>query len=441
MTGWLTGLPRRWPAWWDAWMGSARALVTRILPPPGLQRGLALQSMIFAIGNGTFMTGSVVFFTHVVGLSPMQIGIGFSVVGLVGLVGALPMGHLADRIGGRKAWIIGVLAEAVCYFCYPAARGFWSFLAVLVAIAVGQLISEAGRAVYTGAVLPPEERVRAMGLFRAYLNVGFTIGAGLGAAALALNSTAGLIALVLANGVGMLVNAGAVARMPEAHAERVSRPGARLWGVLRDHPFAALASIMAVTSLHGVIFSEILPLWTITRTDAPRPVLGAVFALNTVIAVALQVRATRGADSLTGSVRLMRRAAWSVALACPVIALSGMTHGWLTIAVIAGAVVLTTAAELWSSAAGWYFRMEVPPPDQRGAYAGAGGTIAGVNRMIAPAALTYLGVQTGGWGWWAIAGIFVVLSFLVAPVVDWVQRTPRNGVSQPAEREPVPAIG
>jgi MFS family permease len=422
-------------------MGSVRGLATRILPPPGLQRGLALQSMIFAVGSGTFLTGSVVFFTHVVGLSPMQIGIGFSLVGLVGLVGALPAGHLADRIGGRKAWIVGVLFEAVCYFCYPAARGFWSFLAVLLAIAVAQLLGEAGRSVYTGAALPAEDRVRAMGFMRAYLNVGFTIGAGLGAVALAVHSNAGLIALVLVNGLGMLLNAAAVARMPEAHAERVSRPTTRPWGVLRDHPYTALASVMAVTSLHGVIFTEILPLWTITRTDAPRPVLGAVFALNTILAVLLQVRATRGADSLAGSVRLMRWAAWSTALACPVIALSGRTHGWLTVAAIATAVVLTTATELWSSAAGWYFRMEIPPADQRGAYSGASGTIGGVNRMIAPAALTYLGIQTGGWGWWLIAGLFVALSFVVSPVVAWVRRTPRNGVDVAAEAVPAPAIG
>lgn len=420
-------------------MGSVRGLVARILPPPGLQRGLALQSMIFAVGSGTFLTGSVVFFTHVVGLSPMQIGVGFSLVGFVGLIGALPAGHLADRIGGRKAWIAGVLAEAVCYFCYPAARGFWSFLAVLLTIAVAQLLGESGRSVYTGAALPPEERIRAMGFMRAYLNVGFTIGAGLGAAALALNSRAGLVALVVINGAGMVFNAAAVARMPDFHAERVSHPGARPWGVLRDHPYTALASVMAVMGLHGVIFTEILPLWTITRTDAPKPVLGAVFALNTVLAVAFQVRATRGADSLAGSVRLMRWAGWSTALACPVIALSGMTHGWLTIAAVASAVVLTTATELWSSAAGWYFRMEVPPADQRGAYNGASGTIGGVNRMIAPAALTFLGVQTGGWGWWVIAAIFLVLSTVVAPVVAWVRRTPRNGVS--LVPEPAAAVG
>jgi Major Facilitator Superfamily len=421
-------------------MGSLRGLAARILPPPGVQRSLAVQSAVFAVGSGTFLTGSVVFFTHVVGLSPIQIGLGFSLVGLVGLIGSLPAGHLADRIGGRRAWVIAAVAEGVCYFCYPAVQGFWSFLVVLVMIAVAQLVGNSGRTVYTGAVIPPEERVRAMGFMRAYLNVGFTIGAGLGAIALAFNSRAGLIALVLVNAVGMMVNAVTVARMPAATVPRTSRHQASPWGVLRDHPYTALASIVAVMWFHGIIFTETLPLWTITRTDAPKPVLGALFALNTVMAVLLQVPATRGADSISGSVRLMRRAAWSTALACPAIAASGMTHGWLTIAALALAVILTTATELWSSAAQWYFQMEIPPADQRGAYSGANGTITGISRMIAPAALTYLGIQTGGWGWWLVAGIFVVLSATVGPVVAWVQRTARNGVDL-AAAEPAPAVG
>src|ERR1043166_3323649 len=109
--------------------GSTPNLFAKILPPPGLPRRLAFQSAVIAVGGGTFLTGSVVFFTHVVGLSPVQIGIGFSIVGFAGVPGSLPLGHLADKIGGKRAWVIGALAEAACFACYPLARGFWSFLA------------------------------------------------------------------------------------------------------------------------------------------------------------------------------------------------------------------------------------------------------------------------------------------------------------------------
>ncbi|WP_290860557.1 MFS transporter [Hamadaea sp.] len=411
-------------------------LLNKILPPPGLPRRLAFQSAIIATGGGTFLTGSVVFFTEIVKLTPVQIGLGFSIVGGVGLVGSLPLGHLADRIGGKRAWVLGALGEAAAFACYPFARGFWSFLVVIVLASVADMLANGGRTVYTAAALPKESRVRIMAFMRAYLNVGFTIGAGLGAAALALNSHTGLIALVLVNAFGLTVNAFVVSRMPTIHAPRETRAKVSPWGVLRDHPYTALSVLLSVIWLHGMIFNEIMPLWAVTMTDVPKPALGALFALNTVMAVLLQVPATRGADSLSGSVRLMRWAGLASAVACPVIALSGMTHGWLTVAVLAAGVALTTATELWASAAQWYFQTEIPPADQRGAYVGGSKSISGVARMAGPASLTFLAIQTGGWGWWLIALLFVGCSIAISPVIAWVERTPRNGATAPAP-EPV----
>jgi hypothetical protein len=43
--------------------------IERLLPPSPLARRLAFQSILFAIGDGAFLTGSAVFFTHIVGLS------------------------------------------------------------------------------------------------------------------------------------------------------------------------------------------------------------------------------------------------------------------------------------------------------------------------------------------------------------------------------------
>jgi len=415
-------------------MGDRRSLLATVLPPAGLPRTLAFQSAVYAVGNGTFLTGSVVFFTLYVGLTPVQIGLGFSFAGLLGLVGSLPLGHLADRVGGKRAWVIGALAGAGAFACYPLAASFWSFLVVLSVTTVAEMLANGGRMVYTAAAIPAEERVRIMAFSRAYLNVGFTIGSGLGAAALAVDSRMGLVALVLANAAGMIANAVVVARMPEATvatspAEKRPSP----WGVLRDHPYTAMSVLFAVViAVNGMIFGELIPLWAVTMTDVPKPALGALFALNTVLAVLLQVRATRGADSLPGAVRLIRWAGLATAAACPVAALSGATHGWTTIAVLALAVVLVTAAELWGSAAQWYVQTEVPPAAQRGAYMGANRSVSGVATMVGPAALTFLAIRTGGWGWWVIASLFVAAAVAIHPVMAWVARTPRNG----ATREP-----
>jgi hypothetical protein len=85
--------------------------LSRLLPPKGLPRAIAFQSAVIAIGGGTFLTGSVVFFTHVLGLSPVQIGVGLSIAGSTSLATSLhwadwltvgwpaSLGHRGDRGG------------------------------------------------------------------------------------------------------------------------------------------------------------------------------------------------------------------------------------------------------------------------------------------------------------------------------------------------------
>ncbi|MBU2669022.1 MFS transporter [Actinoplanes bogorensis] len=400
-------------------------MIARVLPPPGLARQLVAQSALVAVGWGVYLTGSVVFFTVYTGLSAVQVGIGFSISGLLTLLLSLPLGHVADRIGGQRAWVLGSAVGVLAFLLYPLVGAFWSFVAVLALQALSQGLTDAGRQVYTAAAVPQETRVRTMAFVRAYLNVGFTVGAGLGAAAIALDSRPGLLALVLINAAGIFLSGLFVSRMPAAPAA----PGAGRslpWGVLRDHPYTALTGIFAVMFFSEVLFSTVVPLWAITRTDAPKPVLGALFAMNTILAVLLQVPATRGAISMAGSARLSRWAALTTAAACLVFAGSGRTGGWVTIAVLALGVLLLTAAELWSSAAEFYFTTEVPPPDRRGIYLGAANTTIGISKFIGPAALTFLAVGTGGWGWWVIAAVFAATALLVHPVVTWVGRTPRR---------------
>jgi MFS family permease len=71
-------------------------------------------------------------------------------------------------------------------------------------------------------------------------------------------------------------------------------------------------------------------------------------------------------------------------------------------------------------------------PSSRGAYVGATMTVVGVAKVVGPAALTFLAIGTGGWGWWVIAGVFAATALVVRPVMSWVERTPRNpAVHQP----------
>jgi hypothetical protein len=66
-------------------------------------------------------------------------------------------------------------------------------------------------------------------------------------------------------------------------------------------------------------------------------------------------------------------------------------------------------------------------------------TIGSVSAMLAPAGLTLLAIQTGGWGWWVVAAIFVGCAVTAAPAVGWVARTPRVDGQLPLRTVATPA--
>lgn len=393
-----------------------------------------MQSLLFSLGSGMFLTGSAVYFTEVTGLSAIQIGVGFSIAGGLSLLLSVPMGALVDRVGGQRSWMLGALAEAAVFATYPLVKGFWGFLVALSLITVANVFAQSGRGSYTIAAIPPEIRVRTQAFMRSALNVGFTVGAGMGAVVLAFRSHGVLNILVISNAIGLVVNGIFISRLPAApHIERApevdGRKPSRI-AVFRDRPILGLTGLLGVSLMYGTIFAEVIPLWVINRTDLPKPVLGALFTVNTIMAVLLQVPASRGADSLSGSIRLMRWGALTTMVACPIVLLSDGTSGWVTVAVLAVGVMLVTMTELWQSSAAWYLFSEIPPPDRRGEYLGAMRMGGAAQSMVAPAALTYLALHTS-FGWWVVSGIFALVAVVCGPIMRWAANTPRPGMPVP----------
>jgi hypothetical protein len=287
-------------------------------------------------------------------------------------------------------------------------------------------VGGSGRSVYSIEAIPREQRVRVLAFSRSALNIGFTVGVLAAGVVLTVNTRSAYHAMVLANAAGLLGSAACIARLPAVPRVQVDeRPEGRL-GVLQDRPFLAVTVLCGVLLSYGTLMTEVIPLWLITRTNAPRVLLAVLFAVNTVMVVALQVLATRGTETLAGSARVLRRCGLVAALACPVVYLSGVTPVPVTVALLVLALVLITAAELWQSAGAWGVSTELAPAGRRGAYLGVFRLGPAAQSMVGPAALTWLAIGTGGWGWLLISALFVVAALAAGPVVAWAGRTPRE---------------
>lgn len=394
-----TGARAGTQSWWQ-----------RQLPPSPLARSLSVQSILFAVGEGTFFTGSAVFFTQIVGLSAAQVGIGLTVAGATSFFFAVPAGKLADRVGTKRIWAISAALTAALYLVWPFIHGFAAFLAMMVVLEVVSQAGWSGRGAYTIDIFTREERVQSQAFMRAALNIGFTVGALIGGLALATNSDDVVRAVPILTGVILLANAFWITRLPDppakapAHADdEVIKPAA-----LKNRAFLALMTGDGVLGTNQVLLNIVIPLWLVEETDAPRVLLAWLFGTNTVMAVLLQVAAARGVDSVARSLRASYISAGFFVLSCAIVLVTHDTIGWVTIALVWLGHVTVTGAELYQSAGHWGFMSELTDADQRAEYQGAahiGGTLGSV---WAPALYTWLAMEQGSLGWLTIAAIVVV---------------------------------
>ena len=402
------------------------SLARRFSPPSPLAGRLATQSLLFALGEGTFMTGSAVFFTQIVGLSAAQVGLGLTIAGVASFIAAWPMGKLVDRFGPKRCWAVSAAGQASLFCVWPFIEGFGGYVAMAVTMEVVGSLGGAAHGAYTIDVLPPEERVVSRAYMYSALNVGFTLGSLMGGIALAFQSNTVLHALPWFTAAAFLVNAAAIMRLPNAsHDERtpeerkVKLPGP---GPLRNFGWMATTFFGGVLWTNQVLLNIVIPLWLVEKTDAPRVLLAFLFGTNTVMCIFLPMAAARGVKDLTTALRAIRISTVFFVASCLITLYTHETVGWTTIALVWLGHVTVTGAELYLSAASWSFEAELMDPRRRGEYQGAAELSSTLGRVWAPALYTFLAIGWGEPGWLVIAAIGVAATVGLHPAVRRAQR-------------------
>jgi MFS family permease len=415
-------------------MAGMPSWLERVLPPTHLARVLSVQSIMFAVGEGAFLTGSAVFFTHIVGLSASQVGLGLTIAGAVSFLVAVPSGKLADRVGPRRTWALAALAIAVLYAVWPVIHGFASFVVMITVLEVMDGAGSSGRGAYTLDVFTREERVRSLAFMRSALNIGFTLGALLAGVALATNSDAVVRAVPLGTAVVMAANAFWITRLPDAEHDRAVGQDPRPSGgaALRNRGFLGVSFFDGILGNNQVLLNVVIPLWLVQETDAPRVLLAWLFGTNTVLAVLLQVRAARGANTLPGALRASRISAGFFVLSCLIVMVTHQTIGWVTILLVWVGHVTVTGAELYQSAGSWGYQSELSDPARLGEYQGVSRLGHTLGYVWAPALFTFLAMDLGTTGWLLIAATIVVAVLALAPCTRAAER---YLATQTADRE------
>jgi MFS family permease len=426
----------------------------RLVPPTPLSRRLATQSLLFATAEGTFLTGSAVFFTQVVGLRAAQVGLGLTIAGLVSFVVAYPAGKLTDRIGPKRMWAAGAFVAALLFAAWPFIDDFTGYVSMVVCFEIIENAAGAGRNAYVLDVMPEDERVATQAYMYSSLNVGFTLGAIIGGIALAFDNTDVMRWMPLFTLAIGLVNAVFITRLPRAPhdvrsaAERSARAKPRGRGPLRNVGWMLVSLFTGTMWTNQVLLNVVIPLWLVQATDAPHWLLAWLFGTNTVLCIFLPAYTSRGLVTLSDALRSVRISGAFFVLACLITMATHSTAGFVTIFLVWLGHVAVTGAELYNSGASWAFEAKLMDPARRGEYGGVSEVFSTLGGRWAPALFTLLAMSwhpeaLPGAGWLVIAAIGLLAVAGLHPSVRMAERfLEREGIVDgevPLE-EPEPGV-
>ncbi|MFG2263758.1 MFS transporter [Streptomyces sp. NPDC048720] len=398
----------------------------RSVVPRGPVGLMILANLINAFGTGLYQTVSAMYLTRSVGLTAAEVGLGISVGAAAAVVAGPPLGRAADRKGPRDLLVLTFLVQCTGSVCLTLVHGFAVFLAVSVLTGASLAGTRGAQGALVARLVPADRRPRTRAVMRGTANVGLAVGAMIAGLGLVADSGPGYVALILGDAATFALAALTTLRLPRTAPAGGPGAGPRL-AALRDRPFLMFTVLDGLMSMHFYLLELALPLWIAGATDAPRWVVSVLFCINTAGVLLLQVRATKGTETLAGGARAARRAGLAIGLGCVLFAVAGGRSTWLAVALLVLGATAHAAGELWQSAAGWSISFGLAPADAHGEYQATYSTGLSLSRVFAPAVLTVLVAGWGVPGWLALGVVFVSVGLLIPPVVRWAVRSRDTG--------------
>jgi len=401
--------------------GRALAAARETLAPTGpVARPLTWATMAASLSSGLFYTVSALFFTRSVGLAATTVGLGLTVAGAVGVVGSFAAGPLADRLGASRLLLATTLGQGLALLAYVLADSTAAFVATACAAVGLRSMQGTARSALLARTSTGAERVAVRARLRVVTNVFIGLGTVLAGAALVVDTStayratmalAGL--LVLASCVPLAALArrqGRTDAAPSAEGRSASAPTTLAPGrsPLRDRTYLSVTALNAVMAMHFGLQTVGVPLWVASHTRAPAVTVSALLVLNTALVALFQVRAARGTDDVRSAGRAVAGAGVLLALACALYAAAGGVGVVLAVALLVGAAVAHTAAEMWGEAGSWGLAFELADERSAGAYQGVSQAGYSLGSMLAPLVVTATAIEHGAAGWAALGAVFVL---------------------------------
>ncbi len=398
-----------------------RERIRKALPTSQVLKVMSISTFINTFGNGLFFTVEIIFLTRSVGLTPHQVGFGFTLAALCAFPMSVPAGQIAHRINIRKFVAVSQTIQGIAAASFIFIHSYSAFLMLTISVEILVSFTQTFRMVLINQVGGAgEARVGFRAYQRAVTNLGIGMGTAFAGIALIIDTRAGYATIVVLNGITFIVAALVFLKVPYTGAEKIDeepRTGSRFIAI-KDKKYVSAMLLNAIYSSHFIIQGVALPLWIIRYTKAPHWTISVVFLINTIACVLFSVRASKGTSNVVVASKVFFKSGLYVAAACVSYALAQGASVWVACGLLFFGMGLHTAGELLGSAAGWGLGFGLADERYQGQYQGVWQMSWSLGGIAGPALITAAVVDLHKAGWLILGAVFIIATFLFIPLVN-----------------------
>jgi MFS family permease len=346
---------------------------------------LQVGGLANAFGNGVVLPFLIIYLHNVRGISLGLAGLVAATQSAVALLSGFAGGTLSDRIGPKRVMIGALAVMTVAFALMALIRQPWHAFAIYVLWGAGSGSFWPSQSALLAGLTPPTDRSAAFSLQRLAMNLGVAFG-GIVAGTIASVGHPGtftvLFAINCATYLAYMVVLGRVPA-PELHPDR-ARGNWR--AVARDRTFLLYASLNAAFMAAAMsLMVELLPAFAKNVTHVDEREIGAIFALNSLTIVVVQLPL---AKIVQGRRRMRGLAVMGLVWAGSLLAVGGAgewTRGTTAALVLAGAMLVFAFGECLHGAIHAPLGVDLAPPQLVGRYMALSSLSWQVGWIIGPA--------------------------------------------------------
>ncbi|MEV0375354.1 MFS transporter [Streptomyces sp. NPDC050636] len=410
--------PTRFPGIEGSCDMEAVDLKDRSTPSSVLPRGpgvvwFGISGFVNSTGTGFFHPFALLFFTELSGESLRSVGLVLTVTALAVLPGLFAVGRLVDRLGPRFVLTAAAALRAVAFAGFISLRGLVPLVVCGLLLALGDRAELAARPLMAIRLAPEGQRSQWLALTRVVFNAGIGAGA-LFASLFVVDTGSGFVILGAINAASFVLAALLYLGIPAsktteaAFIRPISSPRAAPW---RHVAYLRVAGANSLLLTAAFAMETALPVFILRELAMPPWIVGALFAVNTVLLALLQLPMSRVLDRFRPPLVLALGGMSYVALYVAALLAGGVPQG-AQIALMVGGMALYTLGELAVSQASLVMLTSLPPHGEQGAYLAFNQLFAGGAAAIAPLLVTAFLADWPAGLWWALAGVSVVAAIL-----------------------------